>query len=101
MTELTKKPPTPAGNRLATLDLLRGWFLIVILVNHLFYFPSGYDLISGRGMLLVSAAEGFFIISGLLIGIIRGGRVSNVPFLGIWKKLWKRGIILYAWSVSL
>ena len=101
MTELTKKPPTPAGNRLATLDLLRGWFLIVILVNHLFYFPSGYDLISGRGMLLVSAAEGFFIISGLLIGIIRGGRVSNVPFLGIWKKLWKRGIILYAWSVGL
>lgn len=101
MIELTKKAPVSANNRLATLDLLRGWFLVIILVNHLFYFPSGYDLISGRGMLLVSAAEGFFIISGLLIGIIRGGRVSHVPFSEIWKKLWKRGLLLYIWSVGL
>lgn len=101
MTQLTTASASKTGNRLATLDLLRGWFLIVILVNHLFFFPSGYDLISGRGMLVVSAAEGFFIISGLLIGIIRGGRVSHVPFSVIWKKLWQRGALLYIWSVGL
>ncbi len=101
MTKNVTKPTNSSSSRLVTLDLMRGWFLIVILVNHLFYFPSGYDLISGRGMLLVSAAEGFFIISGLLIGIIRGGRVSHLPFTDIWKKLWKRGALLYAWSVGL
>lgn len=52
-------------------------------------------------MLVVSAAEGFFIISGLLIGIIRGGRVSHIPFSVIWKKLWRRGALLYIWSVGL
>ncbi|NCU30694.1 hypothetical protein EOM57_02720 [Candidatus Saccharibacteria bacterium] len=101
MIKPAKESVSSNNNRLITLDLLRGWFLIVILVNHLFYFPSGYDFISGRGMLIVSAAEGFFIISGLLIGIIRGGRMNHVPFPVIWKKLWKRGVLLYIWSIGL
>lgn len=100
-TRATIAEAKPSSDRLIALDLLRGWFLIIILVDHLFYFPNGYDLISGRGQLFVSAAEGFFIISGLLIGIIRGGRVREIPFSVIWSKLWQRARLLYLWSVGL
>ncbi len=77
--------------RILSLDLLRGYFLLVITIDHFFRFPSVWELFTGEGRLWVSAAEGFFIISGILIGLLQQR----------FEKLWKRAGKLYIVSVVL
>ena len=50
---------------------MRGYLILVIVSVHLAYYPSLLGVFDGRGQLWTSEAEGFFFISGLLIGIIR------------------------------
>jgi hypothetical protein len=84
-----------------TFDLLRGYFLCGILLNHLQYYPSGLDIFSGRGILYASSAEGFFVLSGIVLGIVRGRKLLNQPFKVGAKLLLKRALQLYIASVVL
>jgi hypothetical protein len=86
-------------NRLETLDQLRGFFIIVIIIDHLGRWPSLLEAVTGRGSLWVNAACGFVIISGLLIGYVRGHKDRQKPFLDTAKKLIKRALILYLWLI--
>ena len=86
--------------RIPALDLLRGYFLVVIFTDHLFRFPNIFEFISGRGQLWVSAAEGFFLISGLLVGYIYWPKISQ-NFKAVFFKLWRRAGQLYLVSVFL
>jgi hypothetical protein len=86
--------------RIAAFDILRGFFLLVILIDHIELYPSGYDLFTGRGRLMVSAAEGFFFMSGLLLGIVYKRRISR-GMRFIFKKMWLRGLELYVMSIVL
>lgn len=82
---------SPASRpRVLALDLLRGYFLCVIVVDHLYRFPSLFQFVTGKGELWVSAAEGFFIISGILLGIRK-----NNP-----QKIWLRALKLYIVAVG-
>jgi hypothetical protein len=90
-----------ASQRNPVYDLLRGYFLIVILIDHLSRWPSLFQFISGRGELWVTAAEGFFFISGLMIGIIRGRDVARRGFQTAAKKLASRGVQLYGVAVGM
>jgi hypothetical protein len=92
--------PSPAL-RLEALDLLRGYFIIVVIVDHMYRWPSIMGLLGGQGGLWVSAAEGFFIVSGFLIGYIRGHRQREVSMAHIAKRLASRALLLYVWSVLL
>lgn len=87
--------------RIDELDLLRGFFILVIIVDHLQRWPSPYTYITGEGRLWVSAAEGFFIISGLLIGYLRGFKQREVPIRELARKLWQRAGMLYLWTVGI
>ena len=58
---------------------MRGYFLIAIILNHLQYFPNGLDFLTMRGQLFVSSAEGFFLISGIVLGIVRGRKLIDKP----------------------
>ena len=87
--------------RIATFDILRGYFLVGILIDHLAFFPNGLDWWSARGGLFVSMAEGFFLISGILLGIIRGAKAVDMPFQKVTKLLLGRGFRLYIISVIL
>lgn len=89
------------SSRILALDLLRGYFLIAILFDHLQYFPNGLDWVSGRGQLYVSAAEGFFFISGIVLGIVRGRKLIDKPFKLTASLLLKRGLQLYVTAVIL
>lgn len=84
--------------RIITLDILRGLFLAIIAVDHFRQFPSLFDAITGRGMLWVSAAEGFFIISGIVVGYIYGSKmiknIKNTTF-----RIWRRALLLYSLSI--
>lgn len=88
-----------SSSRILALDCLRGFFIVVIISDHLWRWPNLFELISGRGELWSSAAEGFVIISGLLVGYIRGYKNRNQPLLTVGKKLVARGIMLYVWMV--
>ena len=86
--------------RIIALDLIRGLFMISIIVNHLTWSngPSLYSLITGQSSLLASAAEGFFAISGILVGYIYGPRII-IKTKEVWKKLTKRAFVLWALAV--
>ncbi|HET9721460.1 MAG TPA: OpgC domain-containing protein, partial [Candidatus Saccharimonadales bacterium] len=82
------------SKRILAFDLIRGFFLLVIMIDHVELYPNGWDFFTGKGRLWVSAAEGFFFLSGLLIGMIYKRRL----YLGmkfIFKKMWKRALELY------
>jgi len=82
-------------NRIETLDLLRGYFLLVIILNHLYFYPSGYEYITGKSLLFASTAEGFFLISGIVLGIVRGAKLRDRPLAVATKLLLKRAWQLY------
>lgn len=95
-----KMPQKSTRPRIWTLDLLRGYFLFVVIIDHAAFFPSIFEFTTGRGQLWASAAEGFFIISGLLVGYIYGPRMAqNVKQAT--KKIWKRAFLLYGLTVFL
>ncbi len=75
--------------------------MVSIIVNHLQWYPSGFDWVAARGSLVVSAAEGFFLISGIVLGIVRGYKLRHQPFREAAFLLVKRGVILYATSIIL
>lgn len=56
------------------LDYIRGYLILCIVINHFLLFPSAWEFITGRGILWVSAAEGFFLMSGMMVGLVQGGR---------------------------
>jgi hypothetical protein len=91
----------PKSRRIFELDLLRGFFIVVIVLDHLQFWPSPLQYITGQGKLWVSAAEGFFLISGLLIGYLRIYKAWNVPLQEIAKKLASRALLLYVWCVGI
>ena len=93
--------PKPKKRRLVTLDLMRGYYVGVLAAIHLDYIPSLLGLVDGRGALLVSEAEGFFMISGLLVGMLRR---RDLERYGLWRMTlnsWKRGVQLYIVAVPL
>ncbi len=88
------------SKRIVAFDLLRGFFLIVVIIDHVELFPNGYELISGRGQLWVSAAEGFFFLSGLLVGLIYRKKLAQGAKF-VFRKLWSRAALLYVVAVLL
>lgn len=101
MSEVQQKVEKEKSKRILTFDIMRGYFLVVIFLNHLQYYPNGMSWLTGRSMLYVSTAEGFFLVSGIVLGIVRGRKLLNQPFRVAAKILWKRSLQLYATSIIL
>lgn len=91
--------PATTKKRIIALDYLRGFFIAVIIIDHLWRWPNIFEYITGRGELWTSAAEGFVLISGLLVGYVRGHKDRNKPLIAVSKVLVKRGVMLYAWML--
>lgn len=86
--------------RLEIFDLLRGFFIFGIIVNHLALFPNIFTLITGGTKLWVSFAEGFFLLSGFFVGYLYRDKIK-AQFRNVFWKLTKRSFRLYLWSVYL
>ena len=67
----------PKRKRIITFDIMRGIFMLVIIIDHMIgaYGESIFVLFTGGGGLPASAAEGFFILSGLMVGYIYGPKM--------------------------
>lgn len=87
--------------RIVTFDLMRGFFLIAIIINHLALFPNMLDWWGMRGYLLVTTAEGFFLLSGIILGIVRGAKLVDRPLKEVTKIVLKRAWTLYLTHIVL
>lgn len=86
--------------RILAFDLIRGLFLAIIIINHaaIAYGPSVLLILTGASALPASAAEGFFLISGLMVGYVYGSKIlTNTKAMFL--KMWKRAGLLWFLSV--
>lgn len=91
----------PKRDRVVTLDLMRGYYVGVLAAIHLGYLPSLLGLFDGQGGLLSSEAEGFFMISGLLVGMLRRRDLERHGMARVVRNSWARAGRLYVVAVSL
>ncbi len=92
--------PKNTAVRLDVFDLLRGFYIFGIIVNHVSLFPNIFVYITGATKLWVSFAEGFFLISGFFIGFLYKDKI-RVDFWRTAKKIVYRSFRLYLWTVYL
>lgn len=89
------------SGRIAILDLLRGYCLTIIIVDHLLRFPSIFDAVTGRGLLWVSAAEAFFFLSGVVTAVVRPRQIIKHGYRRTTISIWRRAGQLYLVSILL
>ena len=89
------------SQRELALDLLRGYFLFVILVDHLRFAVNPLYYLSGKMSLWVSAAEGFVLVSGFLVGKLRGGQARAHGLPAASRHLLRRAAMLAVCSAIL
>ncbi len=95
--------PGKGGGRDTRLDLLRGFCLFVMAIDHIGVFgpDSWLYVVTGKGEFFISAAEGFVLISGLVMGIVYGKVVAKEGLKVAASKIFNRVIKLYWLTVGL
>ncbi|MEM7273069.1 MAG: OpgC domain-containing protein [Actinomycetota bacterium] len=79
----------PAGpGRDRRLDLLRGYALAAMSINHFGLSNSYLHEFSGRSQFLLSAAEAFLFISGFTLGFITIGRTPEEATVRLGRRTW-------------
>ena len=91
---------TAATKRDLRLDLLRGFCLFAMIVDHIAG-PSALHWLTGGNRFYVSAAEGFVFISGLLLGMISHATIARDGFGAVLSKTLRRAANLYLLMVAL
>lgn len=86
---------TKSFERVISFDLLRGYLILVIFINHLALSPSLFQFITWRNLFWVSAAEGFFFLSGMMTGLVRKRDSGSTTR----EKLIHRAFILYITTI--
>jgi hypothetical protein len=76
------------------LDFMRGLIMIYLVVVHMEYF-SLFSLLAWERLGIVSSAEGFVFLSGLVVGMVYGRRAEDEGLILATKRLWQRAFMLY------
>lgn len=80
------------------LDLLRGFAVLVMVVDHLGG-ASWLYLITGNNTFFTSGAEAFVVISGIVVGIVYGGIARRDGLRAAAVKAWQRAWTLYKLTI--
>jgi len=89
-----------AKQRVVAIDYFRGACILLVLINHSFVFSRPYAYLAGAGGLWVSAAEMFFLLSGITFAIVRGSQIKD-DFEWVFRKTMRRvGIIYLTYIIS-
>lgn len=80
-------------SRYASLDVLRGIFLLIMATNHLY--RSWLHVLTDQPLGYVSAAEGFVFLSGLVVGLVYSKRWEQKGGMFASQALLKRGMTVY------
>lgn len=89
-----------AGGRDLRIDLLRGFCVLIMIVDHVAG-KSPLFFLTGGGNFLTSAAEGFIIVSGYTAGMVYGRLVTRDGLLSAMNKAISRAFSLYLLTVAL
>lgn len=92
-------PVTETGRDLR-FDALRGLCALIMVVDHVGGASYLYGLTGGNAF-LVSAAEGFIFLSGLMVGLIYGRRIVRDGLEAVQWRLLRRAATLYGLTLSL
>ena len=76
------------------IDMLRGLAMIAVLVNHA-GIPSFYQVLTVEGMGIVTGAEGFVLMSGVMVGLVYHRKMQRDGWPKAAKSLWGRAARLY------
>src|SRR5438034_15287 len=88
------------GSRDLRLDLLRGFAIFAMVVDH-FGGHSWLTYLTGGNEFLVSAAEGFVFLSGFVTGMVYGRRIQRDGWLAAAEAIIRRAALLYVVTVGL
>ncbi len=80
------------------IDFMRGLIMIYLVVVHMEYF-SLFSLFAWEHFAIVSSAEGFVMLSGIVVGMVYGKRSRENGLLPTAKRLWQRAFKLYRVNV--
>ncbi len=86
--------PAHQPGRDLRIDFLRGMVMMVVIVVHL-EFASVFGMFAWGRVGLISSAEGFVALSGLVAGIVYRKKAERNGFLTTAKQLFKRAFLLY------
>lgn len=89
------------GKRDARLDLLRGFAVLAMVIDHVGGEASWLYPVTGGNRFFVSAAEGFVFLSGLVMGIVHAGLIVRQGLRAAISKALHRGRTLYVLTVVL
>src|SRR5205823_4722211 len=87
-----------AGRRDRRLDLLRGYCVVAMTVDHLDA-PTWLYVFTGGNRFFVSAAEGFLFISGLVMGVVYRPILEKSGLWAAAAKALRRAALLYGVTV--
>ena len=88
-----------ASHRDLRLDFLRGYFVVVMSINHLRMFPAWTLVFTGGNRLWTTAAEGFILVSGIVFGYLYRYQSINLGWHNVIAKVAKRALKLYLLAV--
>lgn len=91
--------PQSGSSRDLRIDFLRGLVMMVVITVHL-EFISLFGMFVWERIGLVSSAEGFVALSGLVVGIVYRKKLIQEGFSSTAKRLLKRAFLLYKVNVA-
>jgi enterochelin esterase-like enzyme len=89
-----------ASGRDLRIDLLRGYFVLAMIIDHVLG-VSPLWLITGGNRFFTSAAEGFILTSGLMAGLVYHRVVQQAGLVAAVQKIMLRTIALYLLTVAM
>ena len=93
--------PEGAGKRDLRIDLLRGFCVFVMIVDHIGGEASWLYVLTGGNQFIVSAAEGFVLLSGFSMGMVHHLTIRRSGVRAMLGKVFGRVWLLYLLTVTL
>ncbi len=93
--------PDGAGRRDLRIDLLRGFCVLVMIVDHVGGESSWLYALTGGNRFYVSAAEGFVLLSGFAMGMVHHATIRRHGVRAMFEKVFGRARFLYLATVLL
>ncbi|MCC7368049.1 MAG: OpgC domain-containing protein [Chloroflexi bacterium] len=89
-----------SGARDQRLDFLRGYAVFAMVCDHVAGI-SWFSPFTGGNRFVTSAAEGFVLLAGLVIGLVYGPRIARAGWMAAADPILRRASVLYGVTVGL